>query len=43
MYTFYTYSCNFIFHNKNNSRVIIVEYNFSEIRKIIKDIIKISC
>lgn len=38
-YTFYTYSCNFIFHNKNNSRVI----SFLEIRKIIKDIIKISC
>lgn len=41
MYIFYTlvYKINFIFHNKNNSRAI----SFSEIRKIIKEIIKINC
>lgn len=41
MYTFYklVYKINFIFHNKNNSRAI----SFSEIRKIIKEIIKINC
>lgn len=41
MYIFYTYSCNFILHTTKATIRII--NNLSEIRKMIKEIIKINC